>query len=226
MRTSPSLASLPLLALCLSPGCGDDSTPGDGSSGDGPTTTASSDDPSSTTDSTDSTDPTASTDGPGPTSGSTGPTSDTEPDSSDTTGSSTAEPVDQVPPTNRAELVPWLESGEYQGWTSESGIHPSAGPHGAGVLTFVNDALLASLEAANPAHPQDAATVKELYDAGGSLVGWAVMVKIQPDSASGDGWYWYEVVDTTVYADGTGEALCTGCHNGGVDYVLTPFPLQ
>ena len=62
---------------------------------------------------------------------------------------------------------------------------------------------------------------------GGTRLGWAVMVKVQADSAGGDGWYWYETFDGAVYADGTGEGLCTGCHSGGgTDFFLSPFPLQ
>ncbi len=135
--------------------------------------------------------------------------------------------VDQLPPTNGAELLPWLESEVYTGWTSESAPHPSAGPHFDGVWTFVNDALLDSLEAGSPTHPEGSAAVKELFNAGGTRLGWAVEVKIQADSAGGDGWYWYEIFDGNEFADGTGKGICTGCHSGGgTDFVLTPFPLQ
>jgi hypothetical protein len=130
------------------------------------------------------------------------------------------------PPTNGAELLPWLEAGEYLGWTAESGVHPSSGPHGGGVRTFVNDVLHASLAAGSASHPQGAAAIKELYGDGATVIGWAVEVKLQADSAGGDGWYWYERFQDSVYADGTGEGICTGCHGGGNDYVLSPFPLQ
>ena len=92
--------------------------------------------------------------------------------------------------------------------------------------TFVNDVLYASLEAGSAAHPEGSAAIKELYGGGGTVLGWSVEIKLQADSAGGGGWYWYERFDTSVYADGTGEGICTGCHGGGHDYVLTPFPLQ
>lgn len=141
-------------------------------------------------------------------------------------GSTTGVDEQPLPPTNGVELLPWLEAGEYLGWAAESGVHASSGPHGGGVRTFVNDVLLASLAAGSDSHPEGAAAIKELYGDGGTVIGWAVEVKLQADSAGGDGWYWYERFQDSVYADGTGEGICTGCHSGGNDYVLSPFPLQ
>jgi hypothetical protein len=150
------------------------------------------------------------------------PTGDPSADS----GSSSGGGEQPRPPTNGAELVPWLAAGEYLDWQAESGVHPSNGPHFGGVRTFVNDVLHASLEAGATSHPQGSAAVKELYGAGGTVLGWSVTVKVQADSAGGDGWYWYEGYQDDVYADGTGDGSCTGCHGGGDDYVLSPFPLQ
>jgi hypothetical protein len=159
------------------------------------------------------------------------PTSDTggasEDSSDDATSSSDddsgGEPVDQLPPTDSAALLPWLEAGSYLAWDRESAIHPSAGPHGGDVRTYVNAALVASLAAGAASHPVDAAVVKELYDA--EVVGFAVMVKVAPGTG-GDTWYWYEIVGSSTYADGVDESLCWGCHEAGADQVLTPFPLQ
>jgi len=154
--------------------------------------------------------------------------STTQGDDTDATVGSTTTGGDEqpLPPTNGAELLPWLEAGEYLEWTAESGVHSSSGPHGGGVRTFVNDVLLASLEAGATTHPENAAAIKELYGDGGTVIGWAVEVKLQAESAGGDGWYWYERFEDSVYADGTGEGICTGCHGAGNDYVLSPFPLQ
>jgi hypothetical protein len=132
---------------------------------------------------------------------------------------------DELPPTEAAQLEAWLEAGGYLGWTAESAVHESTGPHFGGVRTFMNAALLGSLESGT-GHPAGAATVKELYGDGDTVRGWSVMVKLQADSAGGDGWYWYERYDASVYANGTGEGLCTGCHVDGNDYVLSPYPLQ
>jgi hypothetical protein len=133
-------------------------------------------------------------------------------------------PPNQLPPAGAAALVPWLEAGSYLDWAAESGIHASAGPHGGDVRTYVNAALFDSLSANATSHPVDAAVVKELYD-GNAVAGWAVMTKVAPGEG-GDTWYWYELVGSSTYADGIGEDLCSGCHQDGVDQVLTPFPLQ
>ncbi len=144
--------------------------------------------------------------------------------SNGTDGGNTTGDADEPPPQGDAALRPWLADGSYLGWAAESGVHTSAGPHGMGVRTFVNDVLFASLSAGNAEHPVGAAIVKELYD-GDAVGGWAVMRKLATGQG-GDGWYWYEVVGDAIYADDTGVALCTGCHGMGTDYVRTPFPLQ
>jgi hypothetical protein len=132
-----------------------------------------------------------------------------------------------VPPA-AADLFPYLQSGEYRQFAHESGVHPSNGPHG-NVRTYVNPILEESLKAGNEVHPVNAAAVKELYTAGGTLIGWAVSVKTAEESDEGRGWYWYEVFSTTQnrpIANGKGVALCTGCHAGGRDFVTVPYPLQ
>ncbi|MEZ4302722.1 MAG: hypothetical protein R3B70_47805 [Polyangiaceae bacterium] len=136
---------------------------------------------------------------------------------------------DAVPPTDKAALFKWLQDGNYKAYNAESAVHASAGPHGGGVRTFVNDQLEGSLSAGNAAHPMGAAAVKELYS-GGTLTGWAASVKTDTDSAGGQGWYWYEIFSTTdgsnTVAAGNGVSLCFNCHSGGDDYVLSPYPLQ
>lgn len=137
--------------------------------------------------------------------------------------------VAELPPAEQNAIFQWLKDGHYTGWAAESGVHASAGPHGGGVRTYVNAALLESLSAGNSMHPKGAAAVKELYD-GATLSGWAVELKTDADSAGGQGWYWYENYSTTdpsgPVAAGNGKSLCFNCHSGGADHVLTPFPLQ
>jgi hypothetical protein len=138
----------------------------------------------------------------------------------------TVESDPQLPPTETAALRAWLEAGNYLGWAAESGPHPGAGPHFGVVRTFVNDALIASLDAGQPQHPAGAAAVKELYGRGDAGVqGWAVMVKLQDDSNQGRGWYWLEMFGSFT-GGGIGAPGCTGCHSSGNDFVRIPFPLQ
>lgn len=133
-------------------------------------------------------------------------------------------------PTSSAELFAWLQAGRYLGFTAESGVHPSAGPHGGSVRSFVDDVLEDSLARGGASHPAGAAAVKELYASDRTtLTGWAVEVKLQDDSAAGAGWYWYEVFSTTDGSrpiQGAGNPACTTCHAQGRDYVRIPFPLQ
>jgi hypothetical protein len=143
------------------------------------------------------------------------------------TPSPTATPTgdDQLPPTMSAALIAWLQSGRYQSWASE-GQHPSSGPHFGAVRTFVNDALLNSLDSGSAAHAAGAAAVKELFGSSGSTVrGWSVSVKVE-DGTGGNRWYWLEYFNGNVLASGIGNGACTGCHDGGTDYVCTPYPLQ
>lgn len=226
-RRAPLAASL---ALMLLPACGDPGDTGDTDTGGASDSGLSSDGatepgPGSVGTTTDDSTSTAATSSATTDADSTAdePTTGATSDPSTTTGGG-----DELPPTDSAEqLEAWLAGGVYKSWPAESQIHASTGPHGGNVRTFVNDALDASLAGAAAMHPQGAATVKELYGGGtDTIIGYAVMVKLAPDSANGDNWYWYERLDATVYADGTGVGLCTGCHEGGSDYVLTPYPLQ
>ncbi len=214
--------TLTTIALCLpAAACtGDDTadddvaeeTEGDGDPGDGdgdPTTTGDGDgDPTTTGDG----DPTTTGDG-DPTTTGDGDDGDPQPCSG------------ELLPQDEFELIAWLEGGGYTDWAAESGIHDSTGPHFGDVRAFVDSCLFDSLDAAATEHPPGSASVKELYGGGDQILGWAVMLKVEP-GAGGDTWYWFEVYNGTVYADGTGAGLCTGCHGGGVDFFLSPWPLQ
>ncbi len=135
-----------------------------------------------------------------------------------------------VPPTESAALLKWLQGGNYKKWPKESAPHRSMGPHKALVITYLNPTLDRSLEAKVAAHPKGAAAVKELLDEVGKPAGWAVSVKTAPDSEGGKGWYWFEILGTTasstVVSKAPGQPLCTGCHTRGRDFVLIPHPLD
>lgn len=142
----------------------------------------------------------------------------------DTGDASTGAPDNPGPPTDPAALLAWLEAGKYAGWDAEAERHPSLGPHFEGVRTFVNPALLESLEAGGDDHPVGSSAVKELFGAGPEVGGWAVLVKVAPGS-SADSWYWYESFEGTEYAADTGVNGCGNCHGLGVDFIRTELPL-
>lgn len=200
--------------------CGDDSStdPDTGAVG-----STSSDDGNGTTDAATP----ATTDAEPGTTTTDDPATDDGDDSGDETASDTTD-VDQgpPPPTNEAELIPWLEAGHYLEWAGESGIHDSSGPHFGGVRTYVNNILLESLQSGAAEHPMGSVAVKELYGSGDTIGGYSVTFKVQAASEGGNGWYWYEGFEGSTYADGTGKGLCTGCHIEGDDFFRSPFPLQ
>ncbi|WP_146662519.1 hypothetical protein [Enhygromyxa salina] len=155
-----------------------------------------------------------------------GDTTDTTGDTTDTTGDGDGD-GDAAVPSNAAELLPFLEAESYAGFAAESAVHAATGasPHGD-VRVFINATLDGSLADGNAAHPVGSAAIKELY-MNDARVGWAVMVKTQADSDGGNGWYWYEIMNDSVIADGNGDMTCTGCHAGtGNDFFSTVYPLQ
>ena len=134
-----------------------------------------------------------------------------------------------VPPTESASLLKWLQAGSYKAWPKESAPHRSMGPHQTLVVTYLNPPLDKSLTAKATAHPKGSAAVKELLDAGGKTTGWAVSVKTSANSEGGKGWYWYEILSApsgNVVAQANGVPLCSGCHTRGKDFVLIPHPLD
>ncbi len=143
--------------------------------------------------------------------------------------------VSDTVPTDADALFVYLQEGRYKEFAHEEERHTSTGPHpdpqvreSHTVIAFFNSALDASLKAGNEAHPEGSAAVKEFYDADGERTGWAVSVKTQAESATGQGWYWYEVTSVTdgssPVAAGNGVALCWGCHASGNDFVLSRYP--
>ncbi|HMR74202.1 MAG TPA: hypothetical protein PKD61_03790 [Polyangiaceae bacterium] len=134
-------------------------------------------------------------------------------------------------PPEAAALFSFLKAGSYQTWNKESAAHASTGPHSASVRAWVSPTLDKSLTDGATSHPVGAAAVKEFLDSGGAATGWAVWVKVQSDSAAGQGFYWYETFDASTgsaAADGVGVSLCVNCHEqpSGKDYFLSPVPLQ
>lgn len=201
----------------------DGTTTGPSPTGTSTTSSTATSTQSSTSSDATTTDETGPTTSPMTTVTATSTTSD-ETTAADSSDSSTGEPVDQIPPEG-AELLAWLQAGEYESWNAESGPHDSAGPHFGTVRTFMNNALFNSLTANNASHTQGASAVKELYGDSAQVRGWAVMTKIA-DGAGGSTWYWYEWYDSTTYADAVGLSGCTDCHGMGDDHVRSPFPLQ
>src|SRR5687767_11679023 len=105
------------------------------------------------------------------------------PSPSSSSSSSASEPAKTDEPAARDFRSLCQERG-YVGWQKESKVHPSAGPHGGNVRTYLNDSLFASLSAGSSEHPKGSIAVKELYSSGTETVtGWAVMEKTEDASS-------------------------------------------
>jgi hypothetical protein len=131
----------------------------------------------------------------------------------------------QLPPTGQAALKDWLAQGLYTAWACEPAAHDSRNGSPHGMTRICNNAKVAGNGAAE--YPQGAASVKELVDAEGTVHGHSVMKKLA-DGSIGANWYFFEISNGRVYADGADSSGCASCHSragsGGLpgkDFVFT-----
>ncbi len=145
--------------------------------------------------------------------------------------SSLAAASSDIPPRGKRALLRWLKAAAYrERFVGEPEVHPSTAEgrvHGANVRTYYNPILADDLRAGRITFRRGAAMVKELYfDEVDRLAGHSVMIKVRPNSGgSGRGWLFYETLDGTNRAAsfGRGLAVCTGCHQSGVDFLRSGF---
>jgi hypothetical protein len=124
----------------------------------------------------------------------------------------------QLPPRGHAALTTWLAAGHYLAWTCEMAPHPARPPGAHGTNRICSNTLLSTSDAGT--YPLGAASVKEIYS-GGAIDGYAVGLKVTTGSDA-PSWYWYEVLGTSVVADGAGRPLCANCHaDAARDHVFT-----
>jgi hypothetical protein len=139
-----------------------------------------------------------------------------------------AQPSD-TPPTESASLLKRLQASSCRKWPNESASHRSMGSHQTLVVTYLSPQLDRSMTAKAASHPRGAVAVKELLDAAGKPYGWGVSIKTSAESDGGMGWYRFETPGMpagNVVAQSNGVPLCSGCHARGLDFVLTPHPLD
>lgn len=155
--------------------------------------------------------------------GSGGSTTTTTTTTATSTGSGMLTTDPETPPQGGvAVMKTWLATGAYKMWHCEATEHASKDPSPHGVNRICSNDKLAGAGASGN-FPVGAAGVKELWDkAGGTIIGYAVYVKTEVDSAGGVNWYWYEDNPTlapppAVVADGFGTSgnpkdVCVACH--------------
>ena len=177
--------------------------------------------------------------------GGTGATSTGATSSSSTGSGGTMLPTDaQTPPQGGVEAMKtWLATGDYKMWHCEKAEHASKDPSPHSFNRICSNDKLAGAGATGN-FPAGAAGVKELWDKiGGKIIGYAVYVKADADSAGGANWYWYEDNPTIpapvgpIVADGYGtsgqpKTICVDCHSHAAsgfaatarDFVFTQVP--
>ena len=117
---------------------------------------------------------------------------------------------DQTPPIgSAAELERWLAAGSYKGWPCEAAPHPARVGSAHSANRICNNRALSGSQSGD--YPVGAASVKELFDGGGQVVGYAVGLRTRAGSGA---WFWYERVGATTYANSLDAGLCSGCHRG------------
>ena len=140
-------------------------------------------------------------------------------------------------PTNKDDLFAFVKAGKHKSWVNESVMRETDAPHGTYVVTYLNSILDKSMKAENETHPVGSAAVKHMFDENRKPAGWAVSVKVKPDSDGGKGWYWYETLSSedanaipvrgTKTGEGLGAGVCIGCHGRfGLDFVTIEYPLK
>jgi hypothetical protein len=129
--------------------------------------------------------------------------------------------ADDEAPEDAAALLERLRAEDYRSWARAPGYEmrrDAESPHADQVDVYVNDVVEAAL-AGGPiaAWPVGSVIVKDGFD-GDALELIAVMEK------RADGWFWAEYFDDVSKYSGTPE-VCTGCHEGGDDFVMAfDFP--
>jgi len=134
-------------------------------------------------------------------------------------------------PDQSDALLAFLERKQYADWSKETEVHPSAGPHGAGVRVYYSPNAAVALQHGARTFPVGAASVKELITSDGALYGYSVWVKVQDDSDGGNGFFWYERIrrshgSDAVYGNARGSRVCVDCHSAGNDYSLSTLPFE
>jgi hypothetical protein len=123
---------------------------------------------------------------------------------------------EETPPTGDAATVKaWLDTKAYAKWACEPAPHPGRAGTGHSANRICSNGLLSRHGAGE--YPVGAASVKELFDANGTLNGYALLLKTKPGGV--ESFYWYENIGASVIANGQGDSgsaksVCTGCHDG------------
>ncbi len=134
-------------------------------------------------------------------------------------------------PKGSKKLIRWLRDGTFRDtFRPEPAAHSSQGPHGGTVRTWYSPVLVDDLDQGREVFSRGAVMVKELFRQGDGSEppeGYAVMIKTgRGDTVKRKAWRYYETFDITRNKwdyKGKGKRLCSDCHSGGTDYLLSGF---
>lgn len=133
----------------------------------------------------------------------------------------------QNPPMGDADLFQWLEAGHYKKWSCEPAPHDARAPSPHSKNRVCSNAKLSAAGVGE--YPVDSASVKELFDATGTMMIGRDVARHVKAGTTEDTWYWYSRFGATVTADGIAAPRCNGCHSAagsdadhpGHDYAYT-----
>jgi hypothetical protein len=124
-------------------------------------------------------------------------------------------------------VTQYVQEGRYKAWTSDPAPRPGSedSPHGS-VRVYFNPKLEASLRAGSDVHPAGSMAVKEVYAADGVTVTTHLLNAKVADGTGKEQWLFFEgsAPDYRHPYYGRALAICTGCHEGGKDFALSPLP--
>lgn len=126
--------------------------------------------------------------------------------------------------TSPQAVANWLAAEGYKSWTCENQAtvkvdgDPAIHVHGTNRVCV--NSTLKSAPAGQPL-PQGSAAVKEIY-VSGMLTKRYFEMKVQTDSAGGQGWYWYDGAVGSAGTGARGRSECVGCHTGAGSDAMHP----
>ena len=140
----------------------------------------------------------------------------------------------QTPAVGEAETAAWLETGSFRNWTCEPEVHRARSPSPHGFNRICSNDVISRNASGSGEWPVGAAAVKQIYDrlTDTTPSGYAVYLKLDPESRGGKNWYWWEKLSGRKTISGVGRSECIGCHGdagstdmalpGARDLVFTP----
>lgn len=122
----------------------------------------------------------------------------------------------------RNHIIGHMPYKKWKTWPGKGKMYKGTEPHGALLITYVNEAALESINAMR-GMKNNAIIVKENYSPERKLMAVTVMYKVKGYNADGGDWFWAKYnSDYEIEAEGKPKA-CLDCHGTAKnnDYVFT-----